>query len=621
MCGITGIKALSEEGKKYLSRTSASVYKLFHRGPDGEGIKFFPNLALGHRRLSIIDPGQSSAQPFSDSSGRYWLTYNGEFFNYREVRKELQSKGISFATEGDTEVLFQLLIAEGIDGLKKVRGFFAFAFYDAEKDTLLIARDRFGIKPLWYFSDSDKFAFSSELKALEEFGLPSEINRDALFSYFHFNYIPGPATIWEGVKKLEPGCYIQITGTTISQGRYYSISSDPFSGNYNDAVKNVRNLLEQAVSEQLVSDVPLGCFLSGGLDSSIVAGIASSQIKNLNTFSIGFKDSLYFDETYFAETAAKKFKTNHHSIQLTTKDLFDVIDETLESFDEPFADSSAIAVNILSRETRKKVTVSLSGDGADEIFGGYNKHRAELSVIQGGWKNNAVAFAGPLTSLIKGSRNNKAFDFLRKVNRYYYGLKLSPQDRYLRWAGLTDNGKQVLGLLVKKQGTLLYPESINKITGKDLNEILQADLDLVLPYDMLVKTDLMSMSRSLEIRPVFLDHRIVEFAASLPWNFKITSGKGKIILRDAFKDILPEEVLSRSKHGFEVPLSLWIRKELKGKISDLLLNKKLLQEQNLFSPEFIDKLVRQAKSDSPGDATSMVWALIVFQSWWVKKFR
>lgn len=384
MCGIAGVYAFKEAGKENFSLLNNAIETLAKRGPDSKGTFLEKNVALGHTRLSIIDTSNAAAQPFTDDSGRYTIIFNGEFYNYKEHRQQLIKKGIPFRSTSDTEVLLQLFIEEGPACLEKVNGFFAFAVYDKEKDELFIARDRFGIKPLIVYADEDKLLFASEMKAMIALGIQKVIDEVSLYTYLQLNYIPPQHSIFKQVWKLESGHYLLVNKNGTDKKQYYSINQNPVNLSYEAAQKKLKELLEASVQRRLVADVPLGAFLSGGIDSSIITALAAKHTKNLNTFSIGYKDEPLFDETQYAALVAKKYKTNHTVFSLSNDDLYANLNEVLDYIDEPFADSSALAVHILSMHTRKHVTVSLSGDGADEIFSGYNKHMAEFKARQKG---------------------------------------------------------------------------------------------------------------------------------------------------------------------------------------------------------------------------------------------
>jgi asparagine synthase (glutamine-hydrolysing) len=627
MCGITGVVALSESGKKYLNRVPLAIDSMASRGPDGNGIYTHKNAALGHLRLSIIDTSSAANQPFTDPSGRYTVVFNGEFFNFQKYRKQLIDKGIELRSTGDTEVLLHLYILEGEDFVRKMNGFFALAIYDKVNETVFIARDRYGVKPFYIYHDTEKIIFSSEMKGLLAYGIKKDIDYVSLYSYLQLNYVPGNNSIFKNVIKLKPGSYGVINPNgQIEFTEYYHI--DPtasFSGNvpsYDVAQKKLVELLDASVERRMISDVPLGAFLSGGIDSSVVTALAAQKTKHLKTFSIGYKDEPLFDETQYALMVAKKYKTDHTVFSLSNDDLYNNLFKVLDYIDEPFADSSAIAVHILSMHTRKHVTVALSGDGADEMLGGYNKHEAEFRIRNAGTKEQMVAALEPFLKLLPASRNTKAGNKVRQALKFAAGYKLSAKDRYWRWAGYC-NEAEATALLKKPVDWDEYQfrkgVTLRTINGAaDIHDVLFTDMQLVLPNDMLVKVDLMAMANSIEVRNPFLDVDVVNYCFTLPANYKIDALGRKKVLKDAFRSYLPEELYNRGKQGFEVPLLKWFRTGLNNLIFNDLLAADFIEEQGIFNYDTIEKLKKQLMSNSPGDATARVWGLLVFQYWYKK---
>jgi asparagine synthase (glutamine-hydrolysing) len=567
----------------------------------------------------------------TDAAGRYTIIFNGEIFNFRELRQKLVKKGYTFHSQTDTEVILQLYITEGRGFLKKLNGFFSLAIYDKEEDSLFIARDRMGVKPLLVYRDEDKMLFGSEMKALMALGVPRKLDYAALSHYLQLNYIPGPATIFKGVKKLLPGHYLYIKGEKVVRKAWYRIPYDPKKVaknklTYEQQQQKLVELMDESVARRLVADVPLGSFLSGGIDSSVITALAARHTPHLNTFSIGFRDEPFFDETKYANLVAKMHKTNHTVFSLTNQDLYDHIFDVLNYIDEPFADSSALAVYILSKRTREKVTVALSGDGADELFAGYNKHMAEWQVRRGGPKAEAVAGLGILWELLPKSRNSFIGNKVRQFQRFSRGMSSGPKDRYWDWASLASeqDARSLLSAASKRKvGKKLVEKRRKDIlqhlrADGDLNEVLLTDMNLVLPYDMNAKVDLMSMANSLEVRSPFLDVNVVNFAFSLPVESKIDAKIKKKIVQDAFRPMLPEELYKRPKHGFEVPLLKWFRNELRPLIEDDLLSDAFIESQGIFDVDAIRRLKVQLFSRNPGDVHARIWALIVFQHWWKK---
>ncbi len=625
MCGITGVYAFSDKGRDNFRNIKKSVMSLNMRGPDTSGFVEKGKACLGHSRLSIIDLSDAASQPFSDVTGRYTIVFNGEIYNYKEHREYLVKKGLPLKTQSDTEVLLYLYIIEGVNCLKKLNGFFSFAVYDSREDTLFIARDRIGIKPLLYYYDKNKLLFASEMKALIELGIPKNIDKTSLSQYFQFNYIPSTFTIFENVKKLEPGHYIYISNNITKKQQYYKINYNRNRNtdlSYDQAKTKLKELISESIKLRMISDVPLGSFLSGGVDSSIIVAEASKLTDNLNTFSIGYKDEPFFDETHYAELVAEKFKTNHHVFKLTNDELYDNLHKVLDYIDEPFADSSALAVHILSMHTRKHVTVSLSGDGADELFSGYNKHKAHFEAMQGGLKSSLIKAGYPLWNALPKSRNSKSTNTIRQLQKFAEGLRLDAKERYWRWASVyseksANNLFQIqvsLNDLCKRKNNILK----HILPRETVTDILYTDMQLVLVSDMLHKVDSMSMANSLEIRTPFLDHNIVDFVFSLPDSYKINSTMRKRILQDAYRDELPSDIYKRPKHGFEVPLLSWFRNELKDELFNNYLNDDFIVKQNIFNLTEIKKLKEQLFSNNLGDIQYHLWALLVFQHWWKK---
>lgn len=629
MCGITGIMAFNLVGKMNMIHLANATRVLEKRGPDFQDIYHDQFVGLGHRRLSIIDLSEQANQPMWDEEKRYALIYNGEIFNYRELRNELEKQGISFSTQSDTEVLLKLLIRERENALNKLNGFFAFCLYDKREQTFLLARDRFGVKPLLYLFDEDKFIFASEMKAMLQYGIDKTLDYESLYTYLQLNYIPAPFTIFKQVKKLLPGHYMHIGRQQIHIDKYYEIPRTGFAETwqYESALEKCRKLLEASVQRRLVADVPLGCFLSGGIDSSVVTALACRHKPDLHTFSIGFRDEPFFDETHYARLVANHFRTEHTVFSLSNDDLYSHLHDILNYIDEPFADSSAINVYILSKETRKHATVALSGDGADELLGGYNKHEAHWRALHPGWKEKAVTNLLPVWRFLPKSRNDFFSNRIRQFERFARGMRLSAAERYWQWASISKSN-EAIALLSDHSRQQLQLNDFDIRKGKwleaipareNLNDIFLTDMRLVLPNDMLTKVDLMSMANSLEVRNPFLDVEFVNFTFSLPEDFKVNGHLRKRIVQDAFRDILPKELYNRPKKGFEVPLLKWFRKEMKATITDNLLAEKNIREQGLFNYIEVEKLKKKLFSSSPGDVHARIWALVVFE-WWFRKY-
>ena len=632
MCGIAGY--FSKQQSHRLEGPLAEAAKILSkRGPDLQQIQTLSSTTgFAHARLSIIDTSIAGNQPMSDHSGRFTIVFNGEIFNFRELHREFLT-GEKLTSHSDTEVLLHLFIKMGKDCLQHLNGFFSFAIFDRKTNEIFLARDRFGIKPLHIYADENMIVFASELKAILSFPIKKQIDFNSLALYLQLNYLPGTNSILKNTRKLKPGYYTVIDGTgNMKDECFYSIPYEPgrkISENtkdYDSAKTDLRKLVEGAVQRRLVSDVPIGAFLSGGIDSSIVTACASKYVDRLNTFSIGYKDDPYFDETKYANLVAKKFSTNHTVFSISNDEMFENIFSVLDYTDEPFADSSAIAVYVLSKKTKQQVTVSLSGDGGDELFAGYNKHKAELQARNKNLFNSLLNIGLPLFHNLPQARHSKISNLFRQLTRYSEGLQLTIGERYWRWCSVNS---QTTSVSLLKDKSLCDQNEMErrkrfvldgiKETG-DLNDVLYADTQMVLPNDMLTKVDLMSMANSLEVRVPLLDYTVVDYAFSLPVSFKISGGETKKILKDAFRDVLPDEIYNRPKRGFEVPLLKWLRTGLRPLIENELLEKKFIEQQGIFDYTKVEMLKKKIFSNNPGDIHATIWGLVVFQYWFKKYF-
>ncbi len=626
MCGIAGLIAKNEQGRQWMPYMAAAAGALRQRGLDAQHFFTDELVSFGHCRLSIIDLSEAADQPMMDETGRFTIIFNGEIFNFHALREQLQAEGCHFRTHSDTEVLLHLYRKHRQAMLQQLNGFFAFAIYDHREQSCFIARDRFGVKPLLYYEDSNCLLFASEIKALLQFPWQRTMDTVSLQEYLQLNYIPAPATIFSSVKKLLPGHFLFWHNHQVTLQRYYSFPPAkhhlPAKADYATKQKELFELLDDAVRLRLISDVPLGAFLSGGLDSSVVVGLAARHTKKLKTFSIGYREDGFFDETNYAKAVARHFNTDHTVFSVTRSLLYESLFDMLDYFDEPFADSSALPVFILSRLTRQQVKVALSGDGADELFGGYIKHTAEYRARHAGLTELAIASAHPLLKLFSSSRNSRHMNRVRQLQRFAEGMKLNPQDRYWRWCSVAgyEESKALLlqdgdeGAFMKRKRSLIQ----NIQADGDMNDVLLNDIQLVLPNDMLYKVDAMSMANGLEVRTPFLDYRVVEFACALPAAYKVNKQYRKMIVNDAFRSLLPPELYHRPKRGFEIPLHGFLTTELRSLIENTYLSRDFIMTQQVFDWEEVNKLKRRLFSGSPGDSAARIWALIVFQHWWKK---
>lgn len=575
MCGIAGIFHPDVPKPVDPARVKAMADALAHRGPDGSGVWVGPGVGLGHRRLAIIDLSEGGAQPMAGADGRHMISYNGEIYNYREVRAQLVAKGHAFRSESDTEVILAAWARWGPDCLSRLNGMFAFALYDASSDSLFLARDRLGVKPLYHARLSDgAFAFASELKGL--LAHPSfrgSLSAQAVEDYMAFGYVPDDAAILDGVEKLPAGHYLMIQrGKPVPKPvRWWDVDfTAEAKGNAETLAEQFRTLLHEAVTARMISDVPLGAFLSGGVDSSaVVAAMAAASKQAVKTCSIGFSDADH-DESRYAEEIARRFATDHRSRTVDAED-FDLIDTLTAAFDEPFADSSAIGTYRVSQLARENVTVALSGDGADEAFAGYRRYRM--------FRNEARARAllpGPLGKLVGGlgavyPKLDWAPQYLR-AKTTLQALGQSDGESYARAVGVTaPEHRQRLytadmrAALQGHRAEDRYVRTMASAPASDpLSRAQYADLKIWLPGDILTKVDRTSMAVSLEAREPLLDHRLISFAASLPQSLRIRGGEGKWLMKKALETRLPHDILYRRKMGFVTPISAWLRGPLAG---------------------------------------------------------
>ncbi len=645
MCGICG-KISHGSGPINESLINSMCSSLAYRGPDDRGI--YTNtgalgngkqvqVALGHQRLSVIDLSNSGHQPMSNEDGTVWVTFNGEIYNFKEIRAELQKKGHIFRSDTDTEVVIHLYEEEGVNGVERLNGMFAFALWDEKLNRLWVCRDRIGIKPLVYYWNSHNFVFASEIKALlNDPCISKDLDYEALLLYLTFNYVPAPYTIFKGIRKLKPGQYLILQDQKLELIEYWNTSqvadsdkSVELTSVQEITYKNMLfNCLEDAVQSRMIADVPLGAFLSGGIDSSIIVALmARHAAKPVKTFSIGYEDDDLYDETSYAREVAKWNNTEHYEFKLSFKDMLEALPNIISSFDEPFADSSAIPTYIVSKETRKHVTVALSGDGGDELFAGYRSYLAEYwfaryMMVPGFLREGLLE---KIVSALPDSRDTNSQEYIRRMKKFIKGTKGSFPERVLALKEVFPKDvRQKILLECPSDNSLIDPalkwieRLLNYYQGDKLNRILYSDLKDSLPGDMLTKVDWMSMKNSLEVRVPFLDHRLVEMAFQMPGDLKIKNGRTKYILKETFKDLLPPSVYRRPKAGFEVPISRWLKNELKF-LLDQYLDENRIKSQGIFDSEIVKGLVGQHLNGKT-DTSWMLWNLIVFQSWYENYF-
>ncbi len=561
MCGFTGIVDRHGIRSACITGIERAAERIAHRGPNASG--FFSNdqLALAHRRLSIIDPDERANQPMRSQCGRYLLVYNGEVYNYKALRRQLEQRNHSFTTESDTEVVLYHLMEFGDNGIAAFNGCFALAFIDLHEGSVLLVRDRFGINPLWYSIESEaRLSFASEEKAL----VCTEthpVRRQALADILHFSYNPEHSSAREAIFRLPPGSYLKWPNSSTPIPWF-----SPTARESSMPPVPLRDALEAAVIRRLVADVPVGCFLSGGIDSSIVSALAARHHARINTFSVGFKEFAAFDESQAARTVAQHIGSTHHDFQMTLDDLERHARRVLESADEPFGDSSAIAASFLAEQTAKHVTVALSGDGADELLGGYRKHKAH-AVYSGTGPVQAAAIGILLQTLARITHGKRA-EQLRKLASV---ATLSAADRYFALARFS-RPEDVAVIFPHASAEGENRHRIRSLFDRHPEKLaaLYADQLMVLPNDMLTKVDLTSMRHSLEVRVPFLDPEVVVCINASPVNQRYSWQRGKQPLRTQFNDLLPASVFARKKQGFEVPLAHLLRTALHADVAGIV---------------------------------------------------
>ena len=634
MCGICGILDFSNQGisQALLQKMTQSFS---YRGPDDEGFLVDPPVGLGHRRLSIIDLSPLGRQPMSNEDDSIWLIFNGEIYDFKALRTHLEEKGHTLKSRTDSETIIHLYEEEGVHCLRHLNGMFAFAIWDKRLQQLWLVRDRLGLKPMHYFWDGNKFVFASEMKAiLYDPTIPKEIDWEALDLYLTLNYIPAPWTIFKNIKKLAPGHFLTVKQGGLSIEPYWDIPIDSNqwassnTASLSDQKNRLYQLIENAVQRRLISDVPLGAFLSGGIDSSIIVALmARNSEQPVKTFSIGYKDLPSFDETNYAREVAAFHHTDHHEFKLGYQDILDVFPKVLENVDEPFADSSAVPTYIVSRETKNHVTVALSGDGGDELFAGYRMYQGEYwsqyySKIPAFLRDGLIA---PLINFLPDTREKPSLEKIRRVKKFIKGMSNSFAERFYAWREIFPYSlrKDLLTAPLNENRYLQHIRKTvetqsNRFNGDTINMMLYMDIKGLLPNDMLTKVDRMSMANSLEVRVPFLDYSVVEYVFQLRGDTKLHGRTGKYILMETFKEILPPSLHNRPKWGFEMPIGAWLKKELRFLVDDYL-NRGTIQKQDIFRYDVIMDLVNKHMTGRQ-DTSWHLWNLIVFQHWYKTYF-
>jgi asparagine synthase (glutamine-hydrolysing) len=627
MCGIYGYLSKTAIDPAFLRRMG---HTLGHRGPDDEGEVILRSadvsVGLGHKRLSIVDLSPAGKQPMTNEDETIWITFNGEIYNFQEIRRRLEGKGHTFRSHSDTEVVIHLYEELGTKCLDELNGMFAFALWDAKRQTLFLARDRVGKKPLHYSIVGNQLIFASEIKALLQHPLVSrQLDFSALNKYLAFEYVPAPHTIFQSVKKLEPGYYLLFHNGAVVTSPYWDIPmedypiSDRTEAQYIDELKE---LLQRAVTARLVADVPVGLFVSGGLDSGLVAALAHRAKDNLECFSIGFTEAS-FDESRYAQQIAHSLGIKHHLRIFSAADMLSMVQRLPEILDEPLADPSILPLYLLSQFASAQMKVVLSGDGGDELFAGYQTYQA----------HKIVTFYDALPGFVKESIKALAFhlpvshrylslDF--KLKQFLKGVGVSSEVRFFLWRGAFSNAERnaLLSTEVRReiQKENAYEEIYRYVRKsgltKELERILYLSMKLYLQDNNLVTVDRASMANGLEVRSPLLDRDVVEFVCRLPMEYKLKGLKTKYILKKAAEEFLPRNIVHRKKKGFGVPLAQWLAGDLREFMLDYL-SQERIERQGIFYYPYIKQLIDEQVTKTK-DNREPLWTLLIFQTWYEK---
>jgi len=620
MCGIAGFLGRKTEPAEQPQRSAVldrMTGVMSHRGPDDQGTMLTPEVALGMRRLSIIDL-ESGHQPMSTADGKFTIVFNGEIYNYRELCQQLKRHGHTFKTKSDTETILYSYKEYGLDCVQHLRGMFAFAIWDAALHRLFIARDRVGEKPLYYsLTPRGTLVFGSELKCLLEHPeISPELAPEAVDAYLTFGYVPDPLSIFKAIHKLPPGHLLTFINGNVQIKQYWDFMYEPVQQlrKENEYIEELRMLLDESVRARLVADVPVGAFLSGGIDSSTVVGLmAQNMSEPVKTFSIGFREDSY-DELKYARMVARRFGTDHHEL-IVTPEVCNVIDELLWHFDEPFADQSVIPTYLVSKLARDQVKVVLSGDGGDELFAGYTRYATD---------HRRRGF-GLIPSFIRRTVMMPISRRLphRTIGRnYLYNASLDPLDRYIDSISVFTNlnkaalySEEFRSLLNGSSAIMAYQNYAQMVgTGHQIDRLLYLDSKTYLPGDILTKVDRMSMAVSLEARVPLLDHKLIELVTAIPASLKMRGNESKHVLKLAVKDLVPEAILSRPKQGFGVPIGLWINDQLRDRIRETF-SEKRTRERGYVKGEYMDVLLTEHERGRR-DHSQALWALLMFELWY-----
>lgn len=620
MCGIAGKIQFGRPNPKMWDEVSGMLKTLVHRGPDADGI--FVNkeqtVGLGHRRLSIIDLSASANQPMSDQEKNIWVVFNGEIYNFQELKQELERDGFRFRTHSDTEVIIYLYKKLGVRCLQKLRGMFAFGIWDENKKQLFLARDRLGKKPLKYFTDGKRLIFASELKAiLQNPEVPKHIDYAAIDEYLTYQYVPHPKTGFLNIQKLEPATYLLVSADgNIKKERYWELNFEHKLG-YSEAEWEQRlfDKLQESVKLRLISDVPFGAHLSGGIDSSLVVALMSSELKYpVKTFSIGFEEKDY-NELPYAKLVSDRYHTEHHEY-VVKPDAMETLPKLAYHYEEPYADSSALPTWYLSEVTKRQVTMVLNGDGGDENFAGYSRY----NVMRFYRRFALVPFKRQMAAVNRRLYGLTGIKLFNKGARFLSSYQIDPLDFYLRiidYFGQDDKQKIYTSEFQENIAASRWHTFLQEYYKKQnldwLDRLLSADINTYLPDDLLVKVDIASMAHALEIRSPFLDHEFMELMAKMPSSLKLVGSNKKYLLKKIAYQYLPKECIDRPKQGFGVPLEFWFRGKLNQFLKDQLLEKRFL-DYGVFEAKSLMRMIDDHREKRQNHAIQL-WALLFLRAW------
>lgn len=604
MCGIVGIYSQKKGIDKEQVRAATGI--LEHRGPDDFDYYFDDNVALGHRRLSIIDLSKNARQPMSNETGDIWIVYNGEIYNFMELRKELEKLGHEFKSKSDTEVIIHAYEQWQESCLQRFNGMFAFAIWDSKNKKLFLARDKSGVKPLYYCLNKGRFIFASEIKAILEFDVERKINDAVLYDYFNYLILIGDETLFQGIKTLPPAHYFVLEGNKITARKYWDFNYETEQKTEAEWSKMLEKEISESIKKRLISDVPVGAFISGGVDSSAIIAYMKKFTDDVKTFCVGSGDEL---ELGNARVIAEKFKTEHHEVMINAYDFADNLKKMIWHYDMPVSFASSIPLYFVSRLSKGKATVVLTGEGADELFAGYNRYNLMLQSFN----------LNKITKILPKSIRGSSFGLIRNFysdSRYVKNIDMMLNGFNFDYAtGINAIiGKERDSLLKNIPKEKLWQEKVIKIYNEKatdvLNKILYLDFRTYL-VELLMKQDKMSMAASIESRVPFLDYHIIEMAAKIPANLKLNGKIGKYIFKKSLENVLPQETIYQKKVGFTVPINRWFKDELNGFLQDSILNDSELLSRFFDMPKVKNMIEAQKKKDY----SLQLWAILNFKLW------